>query len=418
MKFLALLFSLFSICSAEFYDIRYPIPQGYRVANATEWTQLYHALRIYFAEDPAAIPKFVRMAFHDVANFKADATSTGGRGCILYDFYANMSMNRGLMETRNVLLGNMIVYWSVNKVSFGWGDAIQLAGKAAIETAFPCISIAWSYGRAVCDGREKEGAPGPLMLNLASLNPFLTRYGMTATEMAILTSGAHGLAQAQNHFANSGINSFTEAFINSGIDWVAQTVRKPEPWVFFFTWFGLDLASFPFDPNFDPAHGDVPFITRGTLGRFNTDMMFFPSQISRSIPVLFTIPNATTDAADLAPLSAIETKLRNYMTRDPSVWETDFINAYVKMVLLGTAGRTMYPVYLSGIYPQCAGARKDLGHLTADRQLVANTHLGRITVPVNYTVTFSITPKGTTPYISNILHLTGVFLYNGRLPTA
>ncbi len=105
------------------------------------------------------IPKYVRMAFHDVANFKADATSTGGRGCILYDFYAKMSMNRGLTPTRNELLMNLERFWLQNKVSFGWGDAVQLAGKAAIEMAFTCISIAWSFGRTVCDGREKEGGP-------------------------------------------------------------------------------------------------------------------------------------------------------------------------------------------------------------------------------------------------------------------
>jgi hypothetical protein len=412
MKLLALLFSLLSVCSAEFYDIRYPIPAGYRVANAAEWKNLYDNLRLAFIQNPQVIPKYVRMAFHDVANFKADPTSTGGRGCILYDFYAKMSMNRGLTPTRNELLMNLERYWLQNKVSFGWGDAVQLAGKAAIEMAFPCISIAWSFGRTVCDGREKEGGPGPLIMSLAALNPFLTRYSMTVNEMAVLVSGTHGIAQAQNIFQDTGINSFTEAFINSGIDWIRATVTKPTPWTFFFTWFGLDLASFPFDPNFNPAHGDVPFITRGTLGRFNSDMMFFPAQIRRSVPVLFTVPNATVDPADNVPLQQVESKLNSYLTQSPSVWETDFINAYVKMVLLGTAGTPLTPLFASGILPQCGGPRRELGHLIAERQLVANTQFGIVAIPPNYVLSFSITPRGTTPSNSNILHFTGVFLYN------
>jgi hypothetical protein len=414
MRVLAVLLSLLSLCSAEFYDIRYPIPPGYRVANTTDWDNLYLSLLIFFQDHPDLIPKYVRMAFHDVANFKADATSTGGRGCILYDFYANMTMNRGLMSHRNTLIGNMFLFWDVYKISYGWGDAVQLAGKAALETAFPCIAIEWGYGRPVCDGREKEGGPGPLIRSSADLNPFLNRYGMTATEMAILLTGSHGVANGQNIFADTGINSFTMAFIDSGIDFIARTVNKPEPWVFFFTWFGLDLVSFPFDPNFDPAHGDVPFITRGTLGRFNSDMMFFPSQVARSIPVLFTIPNASTDAADVGPLSAIETRLRGYLTKHPAHWEMDFVNVYNKMSRIGTAGYTITSRYPTGVYTSCTIARLDVAYLGPNRQLVTGAHLGRMNIPRDYKMTFSITAKGTTATVTNILHATAVILFDGR----
>jgi hypothetical protein len=107
MMILGIFVYLISFSSAEFYDIRYAMPKGYRTANATDWDSLYLGLQVFFHDHPDQIPKFVRMAFHDVANFKADATSTGGRGCIMYDFYANMSMNRGLMDTRNTLIGNL-----------------------------------------------------------------------------------------------------------------------------------------------------------------------------------------------------------------------------------------------------------------------------------------------------------------------
>jgi hypothetical protein len=418
MKLLAVLLSLISLCSAEFYDIRYAIPTGYRAASVADWDNLYLALQVFFVDHPDEIPKFVRMAFHDVANFGADATSTGGRGCILYDFYANMSMNRGLMNTRNTLIGNLYLFWDVDKISYGWGDAIQLAGKAAIETAFPCTVMQWGYGRGVCDGREKEGGPGPLIQSTPQLNPFLTRYGMTATEMAILLTGSHGLANGQNFFADTGINSFTMAFIDSGIDFISRTVNKPEPWVFFFTWFGLDLASFPFDPNFDPAHGDVPFITRGTLGRFNSDMMFFPSQVARSVPVLFTVPNATTDAADRTPLTNIENRLRWYLTQDPKVWENDFGFVYNKMMRIGTAGYTITNRNSSGILAICNSLpRKDIGYLVPNRQLVASTHLGRTNIPRDYKLTFSVTPRATAATVTNILHGSSVIEFNGRPTT-
>jgi len=229
--------------------------------------------------------------------------------------------------------------------------------------------------------------------------------------MAILLTGSHGLANGQNFFADTGINSFTMAFIDSGIDFISRTVNKPEPWVFFFTWFGLDLASFPFDPNFDPAHGDVPFITRGTLGRFNSDMMFFPSQVRRSVPVLFTVPNATVDGAS----NTIETRLRGYMSKDPKVWENDFGVVYNKMMRIGTAGYTITNRNTSGILDFCNSLpRKDIGYLVPNRQLVASTHLGRTNIPRDYKLTFSVTPRATTASVTNILHGSSVIEFNGR----
>ena len=101
-KVLAVILSLLSSYSAEFYDIRYAIPTGYRVDSVADWDNLYLALHIFFLDHPDEIPKFMR-----IADFKADATSTGGRGCIMYDFYAKISMNRGLKNTRNTLIGNL-----------------------------------------------------------------------------------------------------------------------------------------------------------------------------------------------------------------------------------------------------------------------------------------------------------------------
>jgi hypothetical protein len=418
MKVLAVLLSLISLCSAEFYNSA--IPAGYRVASVADWDNLYRALQTFFAEHPDQVPKFVRMAFHDVANFKGDATSTGGRGCILYDFYAGMTMNRGLMDTRETLIGNLFLFWDVQKISYGWGDAIQLAGKAAIETAFPCTVMQWGFGRGVCDGREKEAAPSHMVSSLAQLNPFLTRYNMTAAEMAVLITGSHGIANSQNFFSDTFVSSFTFAFIDSGIEYISRTLNKPEPWTFFVTWFGLDANQFGVDKDQHLSHdpnrqGTTQFLTRGTIGRFPSDMMFFPSQVLRSVPVLNTIPNATVDPLDQTPLKAIENLLQWYLTVHPANWEYDFITVYSKMMRLGTDGYTITNRNASAIATACLlASRKDIGYLVPNRQLVASTHLGVTNIPRDYQLTFSITPRATTAAVTNILHGSAVIEFNGR----
>jgi hypothetical protein len=255
---------------------------------------------------------------------------------------------------------------------------------------------------------------------LAQLNPFLARYGLSATEMALLITGGHGIAGTENHFANSGINSFTSAFISSGIDYISVSVNKPSPWIFFDTWFGLKLDSFPQDPHFDPEHGNVIFQTRDTIGRFNTDLMFFPSEVIRSEPVVHGFPNATVEPADNAQLSAIETKLRSYLKNHPALWELDFVKAYNKMSRIGTEGYTITDRNLVGwsVSPSCQYVgRKDIGFLTKShlglkenslKQLVKGSDFGRISIPRDYSFTFSVTPIAVSSSLTNILHATAV----------
>ena len=91
------------------------------------------------------------------------------------------------------------------------GDVISLAGKVAVETAYPGIVVKWRFGRAACNfdaAVTKQLAPGPAIKAIAEMQPFLDRYTLTANEMALLTSGAHAIANAQNFNTDTGIFSF------------------------------------------------------------------------------------------------------------------------------------------------------------------------------------------------------------------
>ena len=102
---------------------------------------------------------------------------------------------------------------------------MSLAGKVAVEKAFPCIKIEWSYGRKPCTGNEEELGPSAFIETLAGMQPFLKRYGLTATEMATLTCGAHGVAGSMNHEKESDISDFTLARVSSGVRFIRQSAN-------------------------------------------------------------------------------------------------------------------------------------------------------------------------------------------------
>ena len=104
-------------------------------------------------------------------------------------------------------------------------DIVSLAGKVAVEKAFPCIKIKWSFGRKPCTGRESQGGPGPNIESLSQMRPFLRRYGLSAIEMATLTVGAHGVAGSVNTQSETGIASFRFARVSSGVEFIRSTIN-------------------------------------------------------------------------------------------------------------------------------------------------------------------------------------------------
>lgn len=212
--------------------------------------------------NPTNIPVLVRMSFHDLLNFNKATGSTGAQGCLFDQRVAAFKENGGLNGTAQAL--KAFVEKTFPAVLFSSGDIISLAGKVAYEKVNPCVQIQWSFGRKSCTAKEIESGPGPTIDSLAKMTPFLTRYGLTLTEMAILTSGAHAIAGAANNRATSGITSFTFAKVTSGVDFIKKTVT--EPMSFFGNWYG----------NFGPT------FPGGTFGRFPSDMLFFPDSVAKA----------------------------------------------------------------------------------------------------------------------------------------
>ena len=104
-------------------------------------------------------------------------------------------------------------------------DIVSLAGKVAVEKAFPCLKIEWSYGRKPCTGKEKELGPNAFIETLSGMQPFLKRYGLSAIEMATLTCGAHGIAGALNREKTSNISDFYLARVSSGVNFIDKTAN-------------------------------------------------------------------------------------------------------------------------------------------------------------------------------------------------
>ena len=250
------------------------------------------------------IPILVRMSFHDLLNFDKATGSAGAQGCLFDQRVAAFKENGGLNGTAQAL--KAFVEKSFPKVLFSSGDIISLAGKVAYEKVNPCVQIQWSFGRKSCAANEIESGPGPLIDSLPKMTPFLTRYGLTSTEMATLTSGAHAIAGAENNQATSGITSFTFAKVTSGVDFIKKTVS--EPMSFFGTWYG----------NFGPT------FPRGTFGRFPSDMLFFPDTVAKA--------GGSPDRS--SEIAAVQKTL---LAHTQKTFNQAFGQVYSKMLLIGTS---------------------------------------------------------------------------------
>ena len=278
----------------------------------------------------ASVPKFVRMAFHDVMNFDKATGKGASQGCIFDARVVAFPQNAGLDEPAQALKRFVaekfptIAFPSGTLSSFVQltsliGDIVSLAGKVAIEKAFPCIKIAWEFGRKSCIDMEQPTGPGPMISTLAELKPFTDRYGMTPTEMAILTNGAHGIANAINNQKTSGIFSFKFATKSNGTDFIKGCANNQ--WRFFVDWFGT---------------GEDVFSGSG-IGRFVSDMMFFPTTLKE-----LANPKIPVDSSE--QMASVEETLLGLTDLD---FHKQFAAVYAKMLRLGTTKSNLKTFYLA-----------------------------------------------------------------------
>ena len=179
---------------------------------------LYDVLRNRANVDSDAVPHWARSSFHDLVNFDPATGQGGPNGCMKDDPVRSMAQNAQLDTTIRQL--NLLVHQKLPGIEFPFGDVISLAGKVAIEKALPCIRIKWRPGRPPC-GVEKEGGPSGGMTTFKELTPFMNRYGLNATEFAVLLAGTHGLKDAKLHTKPHGELPWVSS--NSGLEFIKNS---------------------------------------------------------------------------------------------------------------------------------------------------------------------------------------------------
>lgn len=221
-----------------------------------------------------------------------------------------------------------LVYEKFPTTNFTFGDVISLAGKIAVETAFPCIQIKWRYGRTACiDKTEKEENPPGSIDSMAKYEPFLRRYGFTANEMAVLLAGSHGIATASADQVNSGFGDYNFALVNSGKHWIESTLNLK--------WKGVYASMsgfFQFVSNGVPS-GNNEGKKKGKeeLMRLPSDMVFFPRVIEK-------IGSGNVDPS----ANSIQDYLETFTKVDRSAFDNEFAKVYAKMLEIGVDGMKLH----------------------------------------------------------------------------
>ena len=283
MKYSFLAASVFALSNQDFVDLKASLKQ------------------FILQDGERNIPIIVRMSFHDIIG-----GGLGPHGCLKLDAILNAEGNAGLSDKVKEL--SAFVAERFPKTDFTFGDVMSLAGKTAIELAYPCMKIKWKYGRAKCTATQNlNQLPHGTLNQLSQMKAFLDIYKLTHKEMAVLVAGSHGLAKASASNQNSGFGGIMSE-INSGKDWIVKS---------FGSWVGT-LA-----PN-----GAAQW-TAGTILRITSDMIYFPS-------VLHVTGGFADDSG-----KPIEDYMRTFVDQDRSVFDAEFAKAYAKMLEIGTSGDTL-----------------------------------------------------------------------------
>jgi hypothetical protein len=196
MKFAATILLLISLAHAVTND---------------EGKALKAAIQDLFKAKPNMISKAVRLTYHDLLYHSTPV----GAGCIEKRSFQNMNGNLGFVEII-ADLKKIIQRKELEKASITLGDAIAFAGKIAVETAYPCVRIAFKFGRPSCGNRNpttrssirgaNPSAPDPTLASLSDISPFTLYLGMNQGDYAVLTIGAHAVMGARAHRGTSGVD--------------------------------------------------------------------------------------------------------------------------------------------------------------------------------------------------------------------
>jgi hypothetical protein len=284
-----------------------------------DYRVLYDILVEESKKDSDAIPHWARSAFHDLANFDPATGQGGPHGCMRDDPVRSMAQNSQLDGVIRRL--NRLVLEKLPSIAFPFGDVISMAGKVAIERAYPGIRIKWRPGRPAC-GFETEGAPGASIQTQKEMDPFLKRYGFSPREFAILLAGTHGLKDAVVH-VNNGERPWIHSR-SSGREFVLASLNQ-------LWWFN---DKFKFD-----TAGITHLYTAGSIVRLPVDMLFFPTSVNKAVGK----PKWAISEPAYLP---VEQSLRELVKGNETVFNNEFAIIYSKMLEIGVKAEDMKDWYV------------------------------------------------------------------------
>ena len=278
------------------------------VPSQKDYQLLQSSLKEFIAtngEDPSRnIPLLVRLSFHDLSLIDG-SNGMGPKGCLIEKSIQEIKDNAGLAPIVSQLA--TFVGQKFPSTPYSFGDVVSLAGKVAVETAYPCMQIKWSYGRSKCHITTPGEIPGGNITTLAQLQPFLNRYGLDANEMAVLIAGAHGIKNAKANNENSGFGTQVFSGFSSGMNWIDVTFKLP--WL---------------KPrNSDAFFANDPFPLSVPIMRIPIDLAFFPSVAKKN------------DGFPDDHFDETEQFLKSFTTQPRSVFDQEFEKVYSKMLNIG-----------------------------------------------------------------------------------
>lgn len=298
------------------------------IPTNAQFQDLYNVLKREYTDHSASIPEIVRASFHDLAN--ANGVRGGPRGCLRNGNAKLFDGNLQLVDPVRDLFA--LVDRKFTCDNFSDGDVISLAGKVAIELAYPCIRINWRGGRPPCSTdpatSETNLLPSGKISDLAGLQPFLDRYNFTKREFAVLLAGGHGLGDGA--IRSSTLSTFLPfALTNSVKDYIVQTFSLSN-------WFIFPISTFP-----------ISYLNNFGVWRLPVDMMFYPSVLKR-------MPGTVPDTS----FAATETFLKLFVNLPEWAADDEFQRVFTKMLEIGIDTNLLGPVIQNRPLSDACIARK------------------------------------------------------------
>ncbi|KAJ3272860.1 hypothetical protein HDV01_005183 [Terramyces sp. JEL0728] len=303
----------------------------FQVANALgnqDYVNLQTTIRSFINEEPVRrIPLLVRASFHDLAGYDSN-NGYGPHGCLFNKDIQAIPQNAGLSDITRDLAA--YIRTAIPNAKYPYGDMISLAGKTAVEYVHPCIQIEWSFGRSVCSANSSPSTlPEGTLSSMKEIQPFLNRYGLSATEMGLLIAGGHAIPNAIANPANSGFG-LSEATKPR----LYQPKRLQDS--AFSTLIGIWITD---NINLQWKEIQTP---RGNI-QFKSKYDFPPRPLRLPIDLLFFPSSVKKSQGKIQPdfsAKPVEDYLLSFNSND-TVLEAAFAKVYSKMLRIGTEKDTM-----------------------------------------------------------------------------